>query len=613
MLTDRLHSIKKMSLHLRIFFMCALLLVASLAIACVFISRPTASLITEDYIRASRRDMAMIANATESTLNHLSNYAVSLSSDSRVISAAQRYPHGPENSAEIALLRASLGKNIRTIIGANADILMYDIFSVDGRQFGVGGYDMNRVTTLLPQEFFSEATRTLSTRITGPYNVQYPAANRQLPMFLVSKSIVDLDSHEVYGVLLMVVRENRFSSVFSRSITDSGASCSIIDSEMNIVSCTDAALLGLDMRKAYGLSDKNCRALTEGDDRFCFADYSGAQTLFMLSSPISSRTDWRILMTTSMNSTRATWIQMFKTILIIAVVTCLCLLATSYKLAQGISRPIYQMAHSIHDAAERGELQPLPNPSGGYEITTLYDSFNALIIRIRALIDHINQEQEEKSNYKFQLIQAQIKPHFLYNTLMTIKSLIDLDMKDAAGECIYAMSSFYRLSLNKGDDILMLGDEIELSAQYMYIQKLRYIDRLDYVFDVPSTLYDCLIPKMTIQPILENAIYHGIKKKAGKGVIEVVGRDLGDRMEFTISDNGNGIAPEDLKNLRVCLETERGDIPPKNASFGLYSVNRRIRFFYGEGHSLRIDSRQGEYTVVTLVLPKKLHRGGEPE
>ena len=186
-------------------------------------------------------------------------------------------------------------------------------------------------------------------------------------------------------------------------------------------------------------------------------------------------------------------------------------------------------------------------------------------------------------------------------------------MKDAAGECIYAMSSFYRLSLNKGDDILMLGDEIELSAQYMYIQKLRYIDRLDYVFDVPSTLYDCLIPKMTIQPILENAIYHGIKKKAGKGVIEVVGRDLGDRMEFTISDNGNGIAPEDLKNLRVCLETERGDIPPKNASFGLYSVNRRIRFFYGEGHSLRIDSRQGEYTVVTLVLPKKLHRGGEPE
>lgn len=610
---DRLRLFKKMSLHLRIFFMCALLLVSSLVIACVFISRPTASLITEDYIRASQRDMAMIANITESTLKHLSNYAVSISTDSRVIDVAQRYPNGPENNAEIALLRASLGKSIRTIIGANADILMYDIFSADGIQFGIGGYDMNRIITLLPQDFFQNAMLTLSTQITGPYNIQYPAFNRQIPVFLVSKSIVDLDSHKIYGVLLMAVQENRFSNVFSRGITDAGASYSIVNSQMNIVSCSDATLLGVDMKEAYGLSDENYRALTEGDSRFCFADYNGTETLFMLSFPISSRAEWRILMTTSMNSTRATWIQTLETILIIAVITCLCLLVTSYKLAQGISRPIYQMAHSIHEAAVRGELQPLPIPSGSYEITALYDSFNALVIRIRALIDHINQEQEEKSNYEFQLIQAQIKPHFLYNTLMTIKSLIDLDMKDTAGECIYAMSSFYRLSLNKGDDILMLGDEVELSTQYMYIQKLRYIDRLEYAFDIPRTLHDCLIPKMTIQPILENAIYHGIKQKAGKGVIEVVGQDLGNRMKFTISDNGSGIAPEDLKNLRACLETERGDIPPRNASFGLYSVNRRIRFFYGEEYGLQIDSQLGEYTVVTLVVPKKFRRGGELE
>ena len=430
----------------------------------------------------------------------------------------------------------------------------------------------------------------------------------------MSKAIVDLDTRKPLGILLMMVRESRISSIFLDSVPDSRVTFTILDENDRIVSSLDKGSLGLKPVETMKLDEEQYDALRR-EGQLTLGGYA-ENTFYALSEKIDvGYADWRVFMINPLTYANAAWRQTTFTVISFCGFMCVILFAASWMISRALSRPITRLVESVHEATCDDRLQPISDPGGSHEIEILYKSYNELLEHITHLIDHINHEQEEKSNYQFQLIQAQIKPHFLYNTLMTIKSLIDLDMNEMAGEGVYAMSSFYRLSLNKGNDILRMGDELELSMQYMYIQKLRYIDRLDYIFDIPRNLYDYLIPKMTIQPILENAIYHGIKEKAGKGVVEVVGKDMGDSMEFTISDNGNGMTGQELERLRTSINAETGDIQPRNASFGLYSVNRRIQLLYGEQYGVHIDSRMGEYTIVTVTLPKissfETENGGE--
>lgn len=601
---------RKPEVHLRtrIFFVFSLLLVTALVVTCAANIILMQNLVQQDYIAANERDMALVSNVLQSKLTHLSDYAISIASDSRVIEIARRYPDGPVNLAEQAALRQALGRNVRTIIGVNTDLYMYDIYSLKGDGFGISGYDLERLRRALGDDFFEDAARSLSPQISGPYGLRYSVFD--VPVFIITKAIVNLDTREPYGILMFVIRETTFSKEYSNGAAGSGVDYYVVDGDMNIVSAADDALLSENVREVFELSEHNLGELSAG--RHCTARHRGEETLFMYSDRISRRADWRVFTAVSLRAMHATCQQTIGVIVMVAAVAMLALLLISYRLALGICEPINSLAQSFSRAAESGEMHTVSNPDGSYEINLLYDCFNNLASHMQALILHINQEQEEKSNYQFQLIQAQIKPHFLYNTLMTIKSLIDLDMEDTAGECIYAMSSFYRLSLNRGNDILSVRDEIELSQQYMYIQKLRYIDRLDYVFDIPPSLHDCLIPKMTIQPLLENAIYHGVKEKAGRGVVEVIGKDLGDAMTFSIYDNGTGIDPESLEQLRAYLASDIGDTTPRNASFGMYSVNRRIHLLYGSQYGLRVDSAAGEYTIITLNLPKQYATGGEP-
>ena len=596
---------KNIRLKTKINIISASLLTLSLILSCIIFSILTLNIYTKDSIEVCQRDLALGMNSLESTLSHIANYSISAVSDSRVIETAKLYPNGPQSDTEKARLRQSLGKNISSIISPVASIYMWDLFSMDGTAFGVSGNDITRLVPFFDVDFFQKASSTNSCQIFGPY--LFESSTIRLPMFIFTKTIVDLDTRKPHGLLIMAVLEKHLSSVFTQNSASQSTFFSIIDAHYQIVSCKNSELIGVNIEEYFNLNQSAYeRLLATGQ-----TDIDGnGNSLLLLSQPTEDYVSWRILMEIHMNIKQTIWKNTLINIILIAAIICILLSILSYYISRFVTRPINNLSHSIQLFAENVHLTPFPDPGGGYEINILYRCFNDLLARIRSLIAHIHQEQEEKSNYKFQLIQAQIKPHFLYNTLMTIKSLIDLGMNETAGECIYAMSSFYRLSLNKGNDILTLADEIELSQQYMYIQKLRYIDRLDYIFDIPRCLYDCLLPKMTLQPILENAIYHGIKEKACKGVIEVVGRDKGDHMEFSISDNGNGMNAQELEKLRAALEADNREVQPRNASFGLLSVNRRIRMLYGDQYGVYIDSHPGQYTVVTLILPKNTEFGG---
>ena len=220
--------------------------------------------------------------------------------------------------------------------------------------------------------------------------------------------------------------------------------------------------------------------------------------------------------------------------------------------------------------------------------------------KINALLENVRQEKEIQHLTELQLIQAQVNPHFLYNTLDTIVWLIEGGMTEDAVDMISSLSVFFRTSLSKGNDIIPLSEEERHTLSYLEIQQYRYRDILEFEIHIPEELGGIPVPKLSIQPLAENAIYHGIKNRRGKGKILIEGREEGDALVLTVSDNGQGMTPERLHEVQEAIRTG------KRAGFGLAAVAERISLYYGPGYGMQISSEEGKGTTIEIRLGKNI-------
>ena len=198
------------------------------------------------------------------------------------------------------------------------------------------------------------------------------------------------------------------------------------------------------------------------------------------------------------------------------------------------------------------------------------------------------------------MLQSQINPHFLYNTLDAIIWLAEAGEQKKVVSMVRSLSEFFRTSLNRGKDIIFVKEELQHVRSYLEIQKVRYQDILDYEIHVPEELEKYLIPKITIQPLVENALYHGIKNKRDSGKIEVRGRKEKETLIIEIEDDGIGISKERLWQVRDGIQKK---ILTGKDIYGLYNVHERIRLNFGEEYGIDIQSTYGEGTVVRILLP----------
>jgi two-component system sensor histidine kinase YesM len=219
--------------------------------------------------------------------------------------------------------------------------------------------------------------------------------------------------------------------------------------------------------------------------------------------------------------------------------------------------------------------------------------------------EQVTKEQKLLRKAEFDLLQAQINPHFLYNTLDAIVWSAEAGNQKQVVNMVGCLSDFFRLSLNNGREIVSIGDELSHVRSYLAIQQIRYQDILKYEVEVPKELFKYEIPKITIQPIIENAIYHGIKNKRGGGKITVTGEESGDNLIISISDDGIGMDPDKLLEVKNALT---GNSTKTEAVYGLYNVNERIKLNFGEEYGLTVESVFDSGTTVTIKLPKNSNK-----
>ncbi len=289
------------------------------------------------------------------------------------------------------------------------------------------------------------------------------------------------------------------------------------------------------------------------------------------------------------------------TILITLVVVFL--MHRSLKLSDGITVPISKLRENVRQVGH-GNFNIPEIESEDYEIADLDAGIQKMAKRINRLINDIKEEENLQHKMQLQLLQAQISPHFLYNTLDTIMWLIELGKQQEAVKMVTDLSVFFRTALSKGEDIIRLEEEIMHTKSYLDIQHVRYVDILDYTITLPEELKNVMLPKLTLQPIAENALYHGVKEKRGKSSIDIECISVGDSVKITIKDTGIGMSTEKLAEIQQAINSGT------RIGFGMSAVQERIKLYCGEEYGMTINSCYGMGTTIQIIIPKECTKGG---
>ena len=268
--------------------------------------------------------------------------------------------------------------------------------------------------------------------------------------------------------------------------------------------------------------------------------------------------------------------------------------------AMRVSRRITGPIQALSSKAEQfgaDQFSARPVETNITELQILDQSFDKMAERIRSLMEKQMQDQRSLHRAELELLQAQINPHFLYNTLDSIAILAESEREEDVVTMVTSLSTFFRNSLSGGEDIISLRAELAQAQSYLEIQQIRYSDILSYQIDVPQEVQECTVPKLILQPLIENALYHGIKNRRGRGQITIAGEARDGVLLLRVKDNGAGMDEAQLRALQAGVYQEH------HSGLGLKNVQQRIRLYCGEEYGLSFESVPGEGTTVTVRLP----------
>lgn len=262
-----------------------------------------------------------------------------------------------------------------------------------------------------------------------------------------------------------------------------------------------------------------------------------------------------------------------------------------------ISRPIQRLELSMK-SVEGGDFDLAASGEGPLEIKRLADRFNLMIGTIKQLMDRIVTEQETKRKYELEALQAQINPHFLYNTLNTVVRMVGMNKNEEVITTITSLSKLFRISIGKGKSLITIEDEMEHVRHYLIIQQMRFKNKFDFSFDLQQEGLSLATLKLIIQPLVENALMHGIEPSVDKGHIAISMWMDGSEVVIQINDNGLGMSEERLNHIVAGTV-----VSSKGSGVGVKNVQERIRLYFGSSYGLHFESEQEEGTTVTIRFP----------
>jgi two-component system sensor histidine kinase YesM len=586
------------SIKNKIFIANILIIVVFISTQSYFANTISQNALIEKEINNSSRELVLIKNNLQTLVSTMEDYSKILASDYRLQNVlyndlllnnelnASKLVQGLNNLS----MKKTLSETISNIVEPNTKIKAVSILTSNHHWVDVGFADNAYASRIFGDGYGAEDRFYLPTW-TGliKFGFLYEGEHN---VFAVSKTVIHKDTGKMVGRVFLYVKETTIASIYEGE--NKGGEFYIVDSAGRIISSQNKAMLYRDFKEAVSIS------IPENGKDTAFTQGSGSQEMLIFTQRFEPL-KWTIVSVIPMNDISSDRKQINQLMIGIGAACLLLALIVSFLLSGSITRPIFQLAKTMREI-RTGKMQVRSTYQSKDEIGYLSEGFNNLMNRIEALMAENVEKERTKAEIEFKLLQSQVKPHFLYNTVETIISLIKLGLGKQAIQAAQYMANFYKISLSKGNDIISIGEEMRLTESYLEIQQLRYVEYMAYTMEIDDEILTYSIPKLTLQPIVENAIYHGLKLKKEKGIIRITGRRCGNNVEIEVYDNGAGMHENQSKAIMAGSSTF-----DETGGFGIRSVSNRIRMLYGERYGLRVESEYGVYTKIIIILPLLHH------
>jgi len=392
------------------------------------------------------------------------------------------------------------------------------------------------------------------------------------------------------GTEQIVVLDSRFSQIASYVDTvgvGSHGYCFIMDQDGTIIYHPQQQLI------FAGLKEENTQNMTAHSD----GSYEENSLIYTIRTRKGS--SWRIVAVSFVDELiegrlKDCLILLAGLLLIVLAAT----IVSSVVLSRYISRPIHSLNKAMGEFEANAEGFSYEPVYGSLEVTSLSNAFGHLVIRIQELMNQVRNEEIVLRKTELRALQAQINPHFLYNTLDSIAWMCEEGRTKDAVEMVNALARLFRISISKGHELIPVEKEVEHAKSYLQIQKFRYKNQFQYSFDVQESCLHYYCNKITLQPIIENAIYHGLNRMIDEGFIEIKIFEDGSDVVFTVEDNGVGMTKEQCESI---LHKE---VKGQTGGIGIKNVNDRVKIYFGEQYGMKIESELDEGTKVSIRMPK---------
>ena len=480
----------------------------------------------------------------------------------------------------------------QTILDSRSDIRNVGIISKNGRMLiNDGSKSVNQDLDLNTQEWYATALEKPNGPILTSSHVQHIISGERPWVITLSRGIRDRSgSGEKEGVFFIDLNYSAISGLCDQSTVGTKGYAFILDAKGNIVYHPQ-------QQQLYNeLQTENISLIMDTDEDTVLTGTGNDGKLYAISR--SEKTGWTVVDCTNVKELLSKSRQAQSVYVLTAIILVIVALLFSRFMARSITLPIQKLRDSMKKVQEGDFSVSDVVVDSKNEIGSLTKSFDVMTHRIHELMEQNVHEQEEKRKSELKALQSQINPHFLYNTLDSIIWMAEGKKNEEVVLMTASLARLLRQSISNEDEVVPIANEVEYARGYLTIQKMRYKDKLEFQIEVDSSILYIPLIKLVLQPIIENAIYHGLKYKESKGLLIVKGFMKDGNAVLQVIDDGVGMDEETLAHIY-----DKHKVNYHSNGVGVYNVQKRLKLYYGEDYGITYTSELGKGTTATITIP----------
>jgi two-component system sensor histidine kinase YesM len=421
----------------------------------------------------------------------------------------------------------------------------------------------------------------LSLNAEGAFSIQ-----KEGNFISLIRQIRDINTSEALGILAINISEDTIRQSYAGVIEEANVHIAILDENgQQVVQSLTKDHIG-EIKNIFG------KELFDNESGFLTYQQNGLQ--YLVSYALQKSRGWHYISILPIGNLKYENSWLVVIVLIILIINGIITFLSSIFISKNITTPISQLLDKMQKV-ETGVFETLSVDAKDYEFKKLFIGYNIMITEIKHLIARVIEKQNTIRKTELNVLQAQIKPHFLYNTLDSALSLALSEDMEKVCELIEALESYYRLSVSKGREVVTVGEEIALVKNYLIIQKIRYPDLFEVIYDIDERCLEVPMLKLVLQPLVENALYHGIRPTRKKGTITICAIQKEHKVILSVTDNGVGMSSDKIDAIFNCAAA-------LNESFGLWGTLERVRIHYNCTDAVTVESRPAEGTKIIISV-----------